>query len=309
MSSLRSRIGFIGLGNMGGPMAANIARAGYSLTVFDLDPSRITSAATFGARPAQDAPSLIAQSDVIITSLPGPRQVRALIDGEDGLMARISSGATWIDMSTNDPALVREAASRLAERNATMLDAPVTGAVDGAKYGTLSVFVGGDHEVFERERSLLATMGKAIFHCGSIGAGNIVKLVTNQLWFVHAATIGEGLSLGHRAGVDLLTLWNAIKASVGNSFVAEHDVPSIFAGHYDPSFTLDLCMKDLDLIHATAAAVGVPLQMTSKAREIFNQARETYGGGAPELLVAKLIEDATGTSLQVEGSWVAPWLA
>src|SRR5688572_19033229 len=119
MSGLHSRVGFIGLGNMGGPMAVNIARAGYSLTVFDLDPSRMISAAESGARSAQDAASLVAQSDVIITSLPGPRQVRALMDGADGLIAKVPSGATWIDMTTNDPMLIREAASRLAERGAT----------------------------------------------------------------------------------------------------------------------------------------------------------------------------------------------
>jgi 3-hydroxyisobutyrate dehydrogenase-like beta-hydroxyacid dehydrogenase len=290
-------------------MAANIAGAGYSLTVFDLDQSRMLRAAELGARIAADTQSLVRQSDVIITSLPGPRQVRMLAEGPAGLIANIKAGATWIDMTTNDPALVREMAPLLAKQGAKILDAPVTGAVDGAKHGTLSIFVGGEREVFNQHLELLKAMGKAIFHCGDIGAGNVVKLVTNQLWFVHAAAIGEGLALGHGAGVDLLTLWNAIKASVGNSFVAEHDVPSIFAGHYDPSFTLDLCMKDLDLIHATAASVGVPLKMTGRAREVFNEARETYGGSGPELLVAKLIEDATGTPLQFDGNWVAPWLA
>lgn len=309
MRGLHSRIGFIGLGNMGGPMAANVARAGYSLTVFDLDPSKAKLAVKCGASFAPDASSLIKESDIVITSLPGPRQVRGLLDGPTGLIEMLRPSSTWIDMTTNDPEIVREATRRLGERKVGMLDAPVTGAVDGAKHGTLSIFVGGEKETFDRTLDLLKAMGKSIFHCGPVGTGNIVKLVTNQLWFVHAAAIGEGLMLGCRAGVDLQTLWNAIKSSVGNSFVAEHDVPSIFAGHYDPSFSLDLCIKDLDLIHAVAASVDVPLRMTTKAREVFSQARATYGGGAPELLVAKLIEDATGTSLQVEGNWVAPWLA
>jgi 3-hydroxyisobutyrate dehydrogenase-like beta-hydroxyacid dehydrogenase len=154
---------------------------------------------------------------------------------------------------------------------------------------------------------VLQTISAKAIHGGPLGAGNVIKLVTNQLWFVHAATIGEGLLLGKKAGLDLLTLWEAIKSSVGTSFVAEHDVPSIFAGHYDPSFTLDLCVKDLGLIIDLSRAVGVPVPMTEQAQARFQRAHETYGGKAAELHVARLLEDAAGTDLRAAGDWRPHW--
>lgn len=290
-------------------MATNLVKAGYSVTVFDLNPERMTALVGEGAKGADNVSGLVQSADVIITSLPGPKQVKSLVEGEEGLLSQLQQSSIWIDMTTSDPEFVRELEGQVKVKGASMLDAPVTGAVDGARKGELVYFVGGDRTTFEDCLPLLEVMGRKIFHCGAIGTGNVVKLVTNQLWFINAAAIGEGLLLGVRGGVDALTLWEAIKSSVGNSFVAEHDVPSIFAGHYDPSFTLDLCIKDLNLIDGLGRSLQVPIRLTQRAHEIFEDARVAYGGSSGELHVAKLLEEATGTSLRVEGNWVAPWEA
>jgi 3-hydroxyisobutyrate dehydrogenase-like beta-hydroxyacid dehydrogenase len=205
-------------------------------------------------------------------------------------------------MTTNDRELVLELARRAETRGISVLDAPVTGAVDGARRGELTIFVGGALQTVEHVRPLLEAMGRIIV-CGDIGTGNVVKLVTNQIWFINAAAIGEGLVLGKKAGVDLLVLWDAIQRSVGDSFVARHDVPSIFAGHYDPSFTLELCCKDLGLIEKLSQATQTQTPVTVSAQARFEAARKAFGGDQAELLVCKLIEDAAGVDLRVEGDW------
>jgi 3-hydroxyisobutyrate dehydrogenase-like beta-hydroxyacid dehydrogenase len=187
-----------------------------------------------------------------------------------------------------------------------VVDSPVTGAVDGARNGRLTLFIGGDDADVQRARPVLEHLGMVI-HCGPLGTGNVVKLVTNQLWFVAAAAIGEGFAVGIANGVELGTLWGAIKASVGDSFVARHDAPSIFAGHYDPSFSLDLCLKDLGLIAALSETVDAPLPMTEAAHEAFRVAAERYGPDAAELHVARRIEDDANLSMRLAGEWTPPW--
>ena len=168
-----------------------------------------------------------------------------------------------------------------------MVDSPVTGAVDGARNGKLTLFAGGTDADLNRVVPVLEHLGRAI-RCGELGTGNVTKLVTNQLWFIAAASIGEGFALGMANGVELDVLWDAIKDSVGDSFVARHDAPSIFAGHYDPSFTLDLCMKDLGLTMELAGNVGADLPMTEQAQATFARATERYGPDVGELHVCLL---------------------
>ena len=293
------RIGYLGLGSMGAPMARNLAGAGHELLVDDLDASRVAELVGNGARKTGSGEQLAAEVDVLFTSLPGPAQSAAAMPG---LIDALRPGAIWVDMTTNDRELVLQLADRAAAHQVAVLDAPVTGAVDGARRGELTIFVGGPPETIERVRRLLEVMGEIIV-CGPLGSGNVVKLVTNQIWFINAAAIGEGLVLGKQSGVDLLVLWDAIKRSVGDTFVARHDVPSIFAGHYDPSFTLDLCCKDLGLIENLSQTIDIEMPMTARAQERFEAARDAFGGGQPELLVCKLIEDAAGTDLRVDGDW------
>ena len=223
------KIGFLGLGNMGNPMARNLQAAGFSLRIFDLNRSVAAELIAGGAGWAESSRDLAASADVVITSLPGQPQVEAALLGEDGVLAGLEANAILIDMSTNERQLVARIADLAAERGAHVLDAPVTGAVDGARDGRLTIYVGGDDEVFARSEPVFIPLGRTI-HMGALGSGNVTKLITNLLWFVNAVSIGEGLLLGKQAGIDLETLWDAIKSSVGNSFVVEHDVPSIFRG-------------------------------------------------------------------------------
>ncbi len=294
-------IGFIGLGNMGNPMAANLIKAGFALTVHDLNQSAADNLLAGGAKWA-DSPRQLAQAaDTILCSLPGPPQVEAVMLGDEGVLAGARSGSTWIDLSTNSPELLKRLAALAVEQGVDTLDAPVTGAVDGAQAGRSVYFVGGERDVFERQLPVFEAMGEKVFYAGPLGAGLAAKLLTNLLWFINAVAIGEGLMLGVRAGIGLPTVWEIIKSSAGNSWVAEHDVPSIFRGDYDPSFTLDLCCKDLHLINDLGRELDVPLELGTLVEQVFRRAKSQYGGEQAELHVVKLLEDLLGTELRAPG--------
>jgi 3-hydroxyisobutyrate dehydrogenase-like beta-hydroxyacid dehydrogenase len=297
-------LGFVGLGSMGGPMFRRLAGAGYPVHAFDLDPAKVAEAVEAGAVAAESAAAAAASADVFLTSLFGPDQVQAVLVGGGALQA-LRPGSTWVDLTTNRIGLVSDLAGRAPE-GVNVVDSPVTGAVDGARTGRLTLFVGGDPDVVEAVTPILSALG-TIITCGRLGTGNVVKLVTNQLWFIASAAIGEGFALGLRHGVALGTLWDAIRSSVGDSFVAQHDAPSIFAGHYDPTFTLDLCLKDLALIEELQNDVSAELPLTDAARGAFARALQRYGPGAPELTVAKRIEEDAELSFRLDGDWVAPW--
>ena len=298
-------IGFIGLGNMGGPMCSRLATAGYDVVAHDLRDEAVAAVVANGARAGGSPETCAEAADVLMTSLPRPDHVSSVMDGPQGALQHLSAGSVWVDLTTNRGDLVRDLASR-APAGVTVVDSPVTGAVDGARNGKLTLFAGGSDADLDRVVPILEHLGLVI-RSGALGAGNVVKLVTNQLWFIHAAAIGEGFALGLANGVDLGTLWYAIKESVGDSFVARHDAPSIFAGHYDPSFTLDLCLKDLGLVEELSGEVGTDLPLTERAHETFRRATELYGADVGELHVAKRIEDDAQLSFRLDGDWTPPW--
>lgn len=285
-------------------MCRRLVEAGYDVVAFDIDAAAVGEATSSGAVPAESAAACAARAELLLTSLPRPDHVETVMRGS-GTLAAMQPGSIWIDQTTNRKELVAQLATE-APVGVHVVDCPVTGAVDGARNGRLTLFIGGDHDDVERVRPVLAHLGLVI-HCGPLGTGNVVKLVTNQLWFVAAAALGEGFAVGLANGVELGTLWGAITASVGDSFVARHDAPSIFAGHYDPSFSLDLCLKDLSLIAALAENVGASLPMTDAARGAFQVATERYGSAAAELHVARRIEDDAGLSMRLAGDWTPPW--
>jgi 3-hydroxyisobutyrate dehydrogenase-like beta-hydroxyacid dehydrogenase len=297
-------LGFVGLGRMGGQMCRRLAQAGYPVRAFDIDPAKVAAAVEAGAEPADSAAACASSVDVFLTSLPRPDHVASVMLA-GGALDALAPGSVWVDLTTNDIELV----SRLADQAPTgvgVVDSPVTGAVDGARNGRLTLFVGGRPTDIERVKPVLEVLGTVIV-AGPLGTGNVVKLVTNQLWFISSAAIGEGFALGVRHGVDLAVLWSAVRQSVGDSFVAAHDAPSIFAGHYDPSFSLDLCLKDLRLIHGLQDGLGADLPLTDAARAAFERAADRYGLDAAELMVAKRIEDDADLSFRLPGEWVPPW--
>jgi 3-hydroxyisobutyrate dehydrogenase-like beta-hydroxyacid dehydrogenase len=289
---------FIGVGNMGNPMAANLVKAGYDVTVFDVSRTKADNLIALGASWAHSVAEGAAHADLVMASLPGPAQVRDVMLGDQGVLAHVRTGTTVIDTSTSAVELVRELVALAKTKDVDFLEAPVTNAVDMAALGRLSIFVGGDAACYDKHKPIFDVIGEKIFHVGAPGNGATIKLLTNLLWFVSAAAIGEGLMLGAKAGIPLHTVWEAIKSSAGNSWVAEHDVPSIFAGHYDPSFSLALCCKDLGLINDIAKSQGYALPMGGMAQSLFQQAMATYGPEAAELHVVKLLEERVGHMLR-----------
>jgi 3-hydroxyisobutyrate dehydrogenase len=300
------RVAFIGLGTMGGAAALNLIRGGHQLTVCDLDRERAREHLALGARWAGTPAEAAREAEVIFTMVFGPKQIEAVVRGDNGLLDVIRAGQTWIDMTTNHPGLARNLAREIRGRGAQAIDAPVTGAVDGARNGKMTLFAGGDADTIARLLPILRLLGD-VHHMGDNGAGAITKLASNQLWAIHATAMGEALVMGVKSGVDLGRLWQALKLGASESWCLHHDAPSVFAGHYDPSFTLDLCLKDLALITEACDAAGVEASVTRLVRERFEKAHAAFGGDKGELHVVRLEEDLAGVSLRMDGDWVPHW--
>lgn len=298
--NIPKKITFIGLGNMGNPMASNLLNAGYSLTVYDLDQSKATRLIEKGARWGNTLTESIQEADLIMTSLPGPAQVNEVYFGPEGLIEKSNGGQTFIDTSTSSSEIAAKIEQQCFEKGVRFLEAPITNAIDGAANGTLAFFIGGNENIYKDQKEVFKVLGQDLFYVGKAGNGSVTKLITNLLWFINAAAIGEGLMMGENAEIPLDTVWKAIKSSAGNSWVAEHDVPSIFEGHYDPSFSLELCCKDLGLIDEIAKKQNLTIPMGELAKSIFDRAKEKFGGHAPELSVVKLIEEQSGKLLRPE---------
>lgn len=300
------RIGFIGLGTMGGPAALNLIRGGHQLAVCDLDAARAAEHLKLGATWAETPSDAAKDADVIFTMVFGPKQIEQIIRGPNGLLSVIGPGQVWIDMTTNQPELARKLVMDVTAKGAQAIDAPVTGAVDGARLGDMTQFAGGDEATIERLRPVMELMGP-VHYMGQSGSGSITKLASNQLWAIHATAMGEALVMAVKSGVDLSRAWDALKIGASESWCMHHDAPSVFAGHYDPSFTLDLCQKDLALIVEACDAAGTSAPATRLVCDQFEKARKKYGGDKGELHVVKLEEDAAGISLQMDGEWTPHW--
>ena len=276
-------------------MCLNLIDAGLDVIAFDLRSEPVDEAVSAGAQRGADAADVAARADILLTSLPRPDHVASVMrDG--GALAALRPGSLWADLTTNRREFVAELAGE-APAGVTVVDSPVTGAVDGARTGRLTLFAGGTDADLDRVVPILENMGRVI-RCGGLGTGNVVKLVTNQLWFIHAASIGEGFALGMANGVELPVLYDAICDSVGDSFVARHDGPSI---------TIDLCLKDLGLLRELGDNVSADLIMTDAAHGVFENAAERYGRDVGELHVAKRLEDDAQLSFRMDGDWTAPW--
>ncbi len=294
-------IAFIGLGNVGFPLARNLLRAGHRLTLFDLDPERAAPLVAEGARLAESASAAAAAAQVAVTSLPNPAAVAAVVPGDKGLLSALPAGGLWIEMSTTDAGDMRRYAAEAAARGLDVLEAPVTGGVNRAWTGEISILVGGEEAVFTRYRPLLASMGGAIEHMGPVGAASIVKVITNLLAFVHLWASGEAMMLAKRAGVDLTKAFHGIRVSSGNSFAHETEGQLVLNGSYNCGFTMALAMKDFDLAMSLARQSETPLPLAELVHGVFAEARETYGDQAWSTMAVKLLEDRLGEALRAPG--------
>ena len=299
-------VGMIGLGTMGSAVALNIRRAGFALTVFDIRPEACARFAEKGATIAASPAEALDRSDVVATMVFGPNEIERVLRGPHGLLSTSSQAKFWIDLTTSSPKLMRELAAEFRGRGGRSVSAPVTGSVDSAIRGDMLMFVGGEDVDVEAVRPVLDAIGETR-RVGAYANGYVAKLTNNQLWLVQAAAIGEAMVVAKRAGLDPEVWWRAMRGGAADSFVLRHDVPSIFAGHYDPSFPIALCLKDLALISELMSQSGVPDALTRAAHHRFEEARDLYGVSAGEMTVCKVVEDATGVSLQVEGDWGKPW--
>ena len=295
------RIGFIGLGNVGAPLARNLQRAGHDLVVRDLERKRAAELLEHGARWADSPRALAEATEVVITSLPSPAAVSAVMEAEDGVLAGLAPGMTWVEMSTTDEGQLRRLAALAEAKGAATLEAPITGGCHRAKSGRISILAGGETMVFARCRPLLAVMGGTVLHVGPLGQASVLKVITNMLAFVHLVALGEGLMLARKAGIDLGAAFAGIRASSGNSFVHETESRVILNGSYDIGFTMDLACKDLGLARRLGEALGVPLELGALVEATFARAREAYGERAWSSQVVKLLEDACATDLRAPG--------
>ena len=300
-----TRVGFIGLGNMGGPMCGHLVRAGFSVSGFDVNARALGRAVDAGARAAGSVPDCAADAEVLITMLPAPPQVEDVLLGDGGALAALEPGSIAIDMSTSSTAVGVRVAEAARARGVGVLDAPVAGQSIGARAGTLAIYVGGDAAVYERARPLFEAMGdpERIFHLGGNGAGYTVKLLLNLLWFIESVAVGEVLTVGVRAGVSLDRLHAALVGSPANSVFLERDVRMVLDdGDYDEAFPMRLVTKDLGLAVDLAREVGVPVELTALVEQIHRRARAAYGDAAGEISAVRLYEDAAGIRLRLARS-------
>jgi len=281
-----SRIAFIGLGHMGGPMAANLLKAGHELCVFDLVPAAVEAAVALGARAAADAAQAVRDAEAVISMLPASRHVEGLYLGDGGVLAQLASGALAIDCSTIAPASAQKVAGAAAARGIAMIDAPVSGGTAGAAAGTLTFIVGGDAAALERARPLLEAMGRNVFHMGASGAGQVAKLCNNMALGVIMAATGEALALGAAHGLDPTALSKMMAVSTGRSWATEvcNPWPGVLENApasrgYSGGFGSDLMLKDLGLAAEAAMSAGSPIPLGELARNLYAlNARAGRGG-------------------------------
>lgn len=292
------KYGFIGLGNLGRHLAANLVRGGFDLTVHDLDRAAAAPLEALGAHWGDSVIEVARSCDALITCLPSPAASSAVMALALPAMA---PGSTWIEMSTNDFEEIQKLEVQAGLRSIATLACPVTGGVHRAEAGDITVLVGGPQAVFATHKPALQAMGGRIIHLGGIEQTAVTKVVTNMLAFIHLIAAGEALMLCARAGVDLRSAYEAIAASSGNSFVHETESQVILNGSYDIQFTMDLACKDAGFAMEFGRRFGVPLRLAGLMEQTFIEGRAKYGGDAWSSMIVKLLEDAVGTPLRAPG--------
>ena len=292
------RYGYIGLGNLGGHLAASLIRAGHPVVVFDRDAGLSARHAAMGAVVAGSAAEVAAQVDHVFTCLPSPAVSEAVLAE---VLTELKPGSSWIENSTLGRDDIQRLGGLARQSEIRLLEAPVTGGVHLAARGEITVLVGGDADLFAMHRPALQAMGSKIFHMGPLGSAAVIKVITNMLAFIHLVADGEALMLAKRGGLDLKTAWEAIAASSGSSFVHETEGQLILNGSYDVAFNMDLALKDLGFAMGFGREFGVPLDLAGVTAQTFLRGRAAYGGAAQSTQIVKLLEDVLGTDLRADG--------
>lgn len=298
------KLGFVGTGNMGNPMASNLINAGHLLTVHDLRREAATNLLEMGATWA-DSPRAAAEgNDVVFTSLPGPREVEAVALGEQGILGGARTGSIYVDLSTNSPTVVRRIHQRFQEQGVSLLDAPVSGGIEGATAATLAVMVGGDEETYRRVKPVLDAIGTNVFYCGPIGNGMICKICNNLLTMGIASLLAEALTLGVKAGVDLKVLVDVIGKSSGNNWRLQQRFPRyLFKGNFEPGFTAAGSAKDVRLATDLGRELGLPMEVSNLIDQKYVEVVARGWGDRDSDIIAVLQEEKTGIQLRIPDSF------
>ena len=305
------KIGFIGLGLMGGGMASNLIKAGHDLVVHDIRRECAKPLLEAGASWAESVADAGCAADILFTSLSGPKEMQEVGVGEGGLLASMRPGGVWFDLTTNSPTVVRKIAARFEEKGVALLDAPVSGGPHGARSGKLALYVGGDEDVFNRYKALLDAIGDQVMYVGPIGAGNCAKLAHNCASFTIRMAIAEIFTLGVKAGVEPLALWHAIRqGSSGRVRTFDRIGDQYLQGRYEPAaFALRLAHKDLTLALELARELGVPMKHADLAYEDFTAALERGWGELDSRAPMQLQNERAGVTIKVSADDVRKTLA
>lgn len=295
---MKRRVGFIGLGIMGKPMARNLLKAGFPLVVFSRSKGPIEELVKEGAVSGDSPREVAEQSEVLITMLPDSPEVKEVILGKDGILQGAKTGTVVIDMSSINPLITQEIAKILKEKGIEMLDAPVSGGEIGAIQGTLAIMVGGEDEVFKDCMEIFKALGKNIVHVGKIGAGGYVKLVNQIITALNLATVGEAFSLGVKAGLDPQVIYQAIRGGLAGSQILDSKAPMIFGRNFRPGFKVKLHYKDLNNALSTAKELGVPLPLSSFVQQIFISLITEGKGEEDHSALATFFEKIAGVEIK-----------
>ena len=295
------KIGFIGLGNVGAKLAGSLLRNGFDLTVRDLNQEIARPFLDKGAKWAESPKQLTEAVDLIITCLPNPAASATVMEAEDGVLAGISPGKVWAEMSTTDEEEVKRLGAKVQAIGGEALDCPVSGGCHRAATGNISIFVGGDRSSFEKILPVMKVLGRRILHTGALGSASVLKVMTNYLATANLVTLCEALTTAKKAGMDLSTTYEAIRISSGNSFVHETESQVILNGSRDINFTMDLVLKDISLFQAIAERAGVPLEVSPLLIDIFKDGEERYGSREWSSNIVRRLEDACDTQVIASG--------
>ncbi len=292
------RVGFIGLGNVGGKLAGSLLRNGIDLAVHDLDPDRVAGFVARGARAGGAPAAMMAGCDAVITCLPSPAASAAVMEE---MLPEIGPGKLWLEMSTTDADEVRRLGAMVAERGGEAADCPVSGGCHRAASGNISIFVGAERATFERILPLMTVLGRRVLHTGPLGSASVLKVMTNYLATANLLTLCEALTVMKAAGIDLGTTFEAIRISSGNSFVHETESQLILNGSRKIDFTLDLVRKDIGLFQEVAERAGVPLEINPLMIGIIEDGIARYGPRSQSDEIIRRLEEATGLSITAPG--------
>ena len=295
------KVGFIGLGNVGGKLAGSLLRNKFDLTVRDLDQNLTKSFIDLGAKFANSPKELAEQVDLIITCLPSPQICTEVMEGKDGILNGLSENKIWLEMSTTDESEVKRIGKMVIDKKAIPLDGPVSGGCHRAVTGNISIFVGGERGAFEKILPALSVMGRKVLHTGELGTASILKVITNYLASVHLVALGEAWTVAKKSNLDLSKTFKGIAVSSGNSFVHETESQVILNGSYNINFTMDLVLKDTGLFNDLANKLNASLEISPKIVEIFKDAQKKFGSRAWSSMVVKRMEDLNNINFRSNG--------